>query len=82
MAVPVIASAVGGIVEIFSDGKEGFLVPPNDPEALAEKITLLVKNPQLCHEMGNLGRVTYLSRFEQSKVLADQADWLEKITRA
>lgn len=38
--VPVIATRVGGLAEVIQDGETGYLVPPNDPEALAEKIYL------------------------------------------
>ncbi len=39
---PVIASDVGGIGEWLSDGETGYLVPPADPQVLAEKIRLLL----------------------------------------
>lgn len=35
---PVIATAVGGLAEVVLDGKTGFIVPPDDPEALAEAV--------------------------------------------
>ncbi|MFH1858159.1 MAG: lipopolysaccharide heptosyltransferase II [Candidatus Omnitrophota bacterium] len=45
--VPVIASRVGGVAEIIEDGKEGLLVPPADPLALAEAILRMLKDPSL-----------------------------------
>src|SRR5690606_34084512 len=44
---PVIGAAVGGIKYTVEDGKTGFLIPPNDPSALAQKITTLVNHPML-----------------------------------
>ena len=49
---PVIGSNVGGIKHTVVDGQTGFLVPPNDPSALAEKITLLLNNRNLLDNMG------------------------------
>jgi len=45
--LPVITSNVGGIPEIIEDGKDGLLVPPKDPEALAEAIKRLVDDKSL-----------------------------------
>lgn len=45
--VPVVATRVGGVVDIFEDGKEGLLVPPADPLALAEAILRILKDPTL-----------------------------------
>jgi D-inositol-3-phosphate glycosyltransferase len=44
---PVIGANVGGIKYSVADGKTGFLVPPNDPAALAERIELLFTNSRL-----------------------------------
>jgi len=38
VGTPVISTAVGGVVEVLEDGRNGLLVPPGDPEALAEAI--------------------------------------------
>lgn len=48
---PVIGSNVGGIKFSIEDGKTGFLVPPKDPEALAEKAHLLLRDETLMKRM-------------------------------
>ena len=40
VGVPVVATAVGGIPEVCTDGVTGLLVPPEDPDALAVAIAL------------------------------------------
>ena len=51
----VVASSVGGLTEIVSDGETGFLVPPDDPDALAERIALLIHTPHLAESFGQAG---------------------------
>ena len=54
--LPVVVSDVGGIPEQVSDGVEGFIVPPNDPDALVNVLNLLVADPKLRIKMGKRGR--------------------------
>ena len=56
MAVPVIATNIGGSVEQVADGETGFLVPPGDPAALAEKLEPLLRDAALRARMGAAGR--------------------------
>jgi glycosyltransferase involved in cell wall biosynthesis len=49
--LPSVCTAVGGIPEILSDGV-GFAVPPGDPQALADKLCLLLENKELRCSMG------------------------------
>ena len=49
--VPVIATRMGGLVDIIEDEKNGLLVPPEDPAALAEAVIRLLKNSQLAAAM-------------------------------
>jgi glycosyltransferase involved in cell wall biosynthesis len=44
MGVPIIACNVGGISSLVDDGKDGFLVPSNDPYLLASRIVELSNN--------------------------------------
>jgi glycosyltransferase involved in cell wall biosynthesis len=45
--VPVVASAVGGLVELVEDGRSGFLVPPGDARSLSDRISRLLDDPDL-----------------------------------
>jgi starch synthase len=49
---PVVVTNVGAIPEIVDEGKTGFIVPPKNPEALAEAIIKLLKNDDLRKRMG------------------------------
>ncbi|HEX6669472.1 MAG TPA: glycosyltransferase family 4 protein [Gemmatimonadales bacterium] len=54
--LPIVGSAVGGIPELVEHGKNGFLVPPREPRALAAAIRLLADNPDLRAEIGRRNR--------------------------
>jgi glycosyltransferase involved in cell wall biosynthesis len=55
MRVPVIATNIGGSPEAVQDGVTGFLVPPSDPQALADKIELLMNDPKLVERLAKEG---------------------------
>jgi glycosyltransferase involved in cell wall biosynthesis len=61
--VPVITSDIGSLPEVVVDGKTGFVIPPQNPEKLAEKIIRLVKAPDLRRRMGQAGRQRFLAHF-------------------
>jgi glycosyltransferase involved in cell wall biosynthesis len=79
VATPVVASRVGGIPEIIRDGIDGFLVPPEDPEALADKLRELMEDPQLRETMARQARQHFLERFELQGAMAQQVEWLESL---
>jgi glycosyltransferase involved in cell wall biosynthesis len=64
MGKPVIATAIGGSLDQIVDGKTGFLVPPADPNALADKILTLAKNPELMKRMGQAGMERARTHFD------------------
>ncbi len=53
---PVIGSAVGGITYTIADGETGFLVPPRNPQALADRLYQLLMEPERCEQMGLAAR--------------------------
>jgi glycosyltransferase involved in cell wall biosynthesis len=59
----VIASRVGGLTESIIDGQTGLLVPPRVPEALADAIARLVREPFFGRELGRKGRARVLEQF-------------------
>jgi glycosyltransferase involved in cell wall biosynthesis len=61
-----VASAVGGIMDVVVDGETGVLVPPKDPQALAQAIVKLINDPQTRQKMGEKG-------YERVRTVFDEA---------
>jgi len=61
--IPVVATCWRGIPSIVDEGRTGFLVPPGDAVALAERVQTLLDSPELAASMGRRARERYLSRF-------------------
>ena len=64
---PVIASDVGGLPEIVSDGETGFVVPAGDAEALAEAMVSLAADLPRAAAIGEAGRRRALESFTQER---------------
>ncbi|MEU5908109.1 glycosyltransferase family 4 protein [Micromonospora sp. NPDC047467] len=74
----VVASDVGGLPDTVQHGESGLLVPPADPEALADAVIDLLESPQQRAAMGRLGRDRCLHLFDIERTVAD----VEAIYRA
>jgi glycosyltransferase involved in cell wall biosynthesis len=61
--VPALCTAVASLPEVVEDGVTGFVVPPNDPAALSERLCWLRDHPERAAEMGAAGRRRVLERF-------------------
>jgi glycosyltransferase involved in cell wall biosynthesis len=80
---PVVASAVGGIPEVLTDGLDGLLVPPADPAALAAACIRLACSPELRDRLGEAGRATVEARFSLDAMVRRYEDiYDEELVRA
>ena len=69
--VPVVATSVGGLPEIVSDGENGFLAPSDDAEALASRVLCVLDNPLVRRRLGQRAQREVASRFSlQAKLRA------------
>ena len=66
--LPVVATRVGGNPELVEDGKSGYLVPPKDAQALANRIVQLLRSEELRRRMGEEGRRRVESGFQMQDV--------------
>jgi len=77
--LPVIATNVGGLPEVVQDGVTGILVPPKDPDALAEGIVRLLRDPELRRRLGNAGRDRVLSEFRLDRIVEQTLSVYESV---
>ncbi len=64
---PVVASAIGGLVDVVIDGHTGFLVPERDAAALSDKVISLLENPELAERLGGHAKERVALEFSQTK---------------
>jgi glycosyltransferase involved in cell wall biosynthesis len=71
MARPLVASAVGGLVDSVRHEETGLLVPPGDPEALGDAIARLLVDRSLAARLAANGRALALEHFTLAKTVDD-----------
>jgi glycosyltransferase involved in cell wall biosynthesis/protein-tyrosine-phosphatase len=69
--VPPVVTEVGGMPEVVRDRETGFIVPPGNVEALANRISFLLGNPSLAAGMGAASRDRILNRFTLDRMVAE-----------
>ncbi|NRB20331.1 MAG: glycosyltransferase [Rhodobacteraceae bacterium] len=69
MGVPIVSTAVGGVPELIQDGKNGMLVTPTDPAALAGAVRHLIADPPARQRLGEAGLATVRARFSGAAMM-------------
>jgi glycosyltransferase involved in cell wall biosynthesis len=62
--LPVVASAVDGIAEVCSNGKDAILVAAGDEPRFASSVEYILRNPQIGRDLGKEARNAILERYE------------------
>ena len=68
----------GGPKDLIRDGENGFLVPVDDSDALADRLTRLLENPDLMQQMGK-NAAKLQAEYLPEKVNQEWADYFRKV---
>jgi phosphatidylinositol alpha-1,6-mannosyltransferase len=69
--LPVVAGNSGGIPDAVRDGETGFLVPPDDPAALAAAVSRLLADAELARRIAAAGRKAVETYYNWDRVVRD-----------
>jgi len=79
--LPVIATDIRGCRDVVQDGVNGFLIPVNDPDAIAAAIERLGEDPELRRSMGDAGRAKATEDFDEERVVRRVVSTYKRIAR-
>ncbi len=71
---PVIVTRSGGLIESVVDGVTGFLIPKEDDRMLANRISTLLRYPDLAEKMGQAGRRHVEEHFSRQRMASEVAE--------
>jgi glycosyltransferase involved in cell wall biosynthesis len=77
--LPVVATAVGGTPEVVEADRSGFLVPPAEPQALADALVRVLKHPDLADRMGAAGRGIVAARYSLRAMVEQYSELYERM---
>ena len=82
LGTPVLATRTGGMPEAIIHGETAITIPPNDPQMLADGLSIALKEPLKLREMGERGRAYASREFSWDLVAKQHVDLYEEATRA
>jgi len=78
-AKPVVATKVGGVPELVTDGETGILVPPKDNKAIADAVLYLLNHPEEAKQVGMKGRQRVVEHFDVEKCVQKHKELYESL---
>jgi len=80
--LPIVASGVGGILELIDSGRTGLLVPPGEPQPLADALCRLMADPALAARLGAAARDQARAHYSFDRMVASfESLYLSELTR-
>jgi len=79
---PVVATAAGGPLDTVTDGDTGYLVPANDPHAIAERVCRVLADPDGARAIGERGRERVARLFSLDRVVREMGDLFMEVRTA
>ena len=76
---PIVSTNVGGVPFLIKDGFNGFMVNPRDPETLADKIALLLKNDNIYSSISENGYQTIMEKYRWDLIVKTIIQEYEKV---
>lgn len=80
--IPVVASNIGAIPELVLEGKNGYVVEPNNPQQLSQKIIELIGLPEKCKAFGEYGHELFWNRYTWEKTGIRMRENIERFLRS
>jgi L-malate glycosyltransferase len=79
--LPVIASHVGGLPEVITDGETGLLSPVGDLDKMSEDAVRLLMDKKLRRQMGRAARASAIERYSTHKIIPQYIEFYERILK-
>ena len=78
--LPIISTDQGTITESVLDGINGFIVNVRSPEQIADRVQLLIEQPELREKFGQASRAHYLQNFTEAKMVKRLSFAIDSVT--
>lgn len=82
LKIPVVATNVGGVPELITNGVNGILVPPNDPKKLVDAVNMLLENKEYARRMADAAYEYLIKNLTWEVLLPKYVEFYEKLVNS